>query len=566
MRDNKFLKIWCLLLLMSLVSCEEDIKNFINKSESSAPGETKKAEGSSFLPSDLKSVSISASQENGEGFVISSIVSQSKGKPTIQDGIISFNINYETFSGNVSDLTLKTDIFSLVSNGFIKQTYSEQGFSLPMDPGIYILTVTVSRKGLAYPPFKAKMVVKCSDSLSEKIFDLNPSKVEITPLPDVFWKEQNRWVYFGRYKHDLTKQVVLPPSGANINQYTYNIDTNGDGTLEIINGIKVNQADFGLDLINRQLTSTHVGYSTFADDKRFVSYEVYDECYNSKAFEVSSGVSGIFNITEKEDLIDAHTKPQMSEVKGDLAKDPSYMVQHDKPFLQQMQEEPNGCNDRSTGGVNYVKKCDTRLNGTLSLIPQLQRAAVSCFVSNNNSMNINAKEIDPTLSEGLNHNMIGQYAVNISLNGLRRSQGSFPFIDPSSAIINNYTFSVPGTDDAIGKDVLTTNNCTVEVLMPIREQMQSPCGPGSIGGSGNYTTVQDVRVAYQCGNVKSTLGKKIAVAGELYCMTGITTSTSDCKYPAPPSPPKNGPFPGPPNSPNPPSGPQPAPPPAKGKE
>lgn len=546
MKGNKLLAFFALVLIGTLSSCLDALK----KSESSpiVVGTPKAQETPTFLPTDLKYISISATQDNGEGFVISTMLDKNKGLPTVEDGRIDFNLDYETFSGKKQDLSIKTDIFSLVRNGFVKQTFNTEDFSLMMEPGIYILTVTISKGKFPYPPFKAKMVVKCSSTLAGNIFNLDPSKVQITPIADVFWTEQNRSVYFGRYQHSLmngpNNEVVLPPSGANLSLYTFNLDTNGDGTLEVINGQKLSQTSFGIDIINRALYSKPVTYSTFADNKRFVTYEVYDECFNSKAFEVSTGDNGVFGITEKEDLTNSSTIPQMS-LEQNLQVDPSYMVQHKMSFLQQMQQESASCNNRAVGGVNYPQVCDTRLNGTLSLIPVMNRVAVTCLKSNGSSIAIAAKELPPALNDGLNYNVVGEYGVNLTINGITTKYTEVngePFIelDPTNARLDNYTFSIPGTGDAVGKDVLTTNNCTVKVLLPILSKIHTPCGGNTTGKNGFRQTIQNVRVAYQCGNAKSILGKNIEVAGELYCNTGITSTETDCVQP----PPEGTPIPG----------------------
>jgi hypothetical protein len=310
------------------------------------------------------------------------------------------------------------------------------------------------------------------------------------------------------------------------------MDSNGDGTLEVINGVKQNQASFGMDIINRAIYSKPITYSTFADNKRFITYEVYDECFNVQAFEVATGDSGIFGIIEKEDLVNAQTMPKMSE-QVNLIEDPSYMVQHKKSFAQQMHEQSANCNDRSNGGVNYPQGCDTRLNGTLSLIPVMNRVSVNCSKTNNSSLSVIAKEIQPQLNEGLNYNILGEYGLFFTINGISQKESKigdehFIELDPTNARLDGYTFTVPGTGDSLGKEVLTTNNCSVKVLLPIIEKLHTPCGSGTTGEKGFRKTVQDIRVAYHCAKVKSLYGKEIEVAGELYCNSGIKSEASDC--------------------------------------
>lgn len=548
MRGSKFHYGGLLLILSLLLSCDKLLNKSENKSFS--PGSSTNTPPSSFLPTDLKSIAITATQEDGNGFTISSIVANSNGSPTVEDGRINFKIAYETFSNSTSGLSLKTDIFSLVTNGFVNRSFATEDFNLMMEPGIYILTVTVKKGQLAYPPFKAKMVVKCSSTLQGNLFQVDPSKVQISPVSELFWSQKNRYVYFGRYQHNLS-QVVTPPAGANLSLYSYNLDSNGDGRLEMINGVKVNRAGYGIDIINRNLFSSTIAYSTFADDERFLTYEVYDECYNSKSFEVSTGTNGIFGITEKEDLTSPDQRPEMSEIP--LApEDPSYMVYAKKEFLQQIQEETGAstsCEPRVGGGVNYPAGCDTRLTGTLSLIPVSNRSGVTCLI-NPGSLTIKAEEGSSNSIDGYNYNLIANYSVNIAITGITKKfdNDGYPYWDATNAQLNNYTFTIPGAGDAIGKDVLTTNNCSIEVLTPIQSRAYDACTSG-YEGDGTFQTVQHVRVAYQCGNVTSTLGRRIKVAGELYCKSGLLPATkTDCVNPNPPTPapPGNTPVPPPP--------------------
>lgn len=524
-----------IMLLFTLFSCKE-ILNFSKNKNLPSSGILKSSPEKPFLPTDLKSVTIKATQDNGEGFIISSVVAQSKGKPQVEDGNISFNVNYETFSGSKDQLALKTEIFSLVKNGFINSSFSTENFSLNMEPGIYILTVTLKKGTLSFPPFKAKMVVKCDSTLQGNIFAVDPSRIQISPASYTFWPEKNRNVYLGNYTHNL-EDSVSAPAGGNKSLYTYNIDSNGDGTLEIIDGTKVARTGYGIDIINRNLGSSTIAYSSFADDQRFLTYEIYDECYNDEVIEVSTGNSGIFDITEKEDLTSPSQRPQMSTVP--LApEDPSYMVYAKLPFLQQIQEQKNAkvpCSDRSSGGVNYLEGCDTRLTGTLSIIPAAKesRSTVGCQVSNG-SLSIKAEELDLPLTEGQNYNIIGNYGVNMTINGIKTITGSdgFPSLDPNGAILNNYTYTIPGAGDAIGKDVLTTNNCSIEVLFPLVSKTKFACG-GDLTGDIEQT-IQHVRVTYQCNSVTSTHGKFMQVAGELYCTNGLLSQKSNCKNNNPP--------------------------------
>ena len=211
-------------------------------------------------------------------------------------------------------------------------------------------------------------------------------------------------------------------------------------------------------------------------------------------------------------------------------EDPSYMVYAKMPFLQQIQEQigtVTNCNSRSTGGINYPAGCDTRLTGTLSIIPWGNRSAVSCQITSN-VLSIKAEMLDLPLNEGQNYNIIGNYGVNFTISGLKQLiVGGYPTWDPTNAKLTNYTYTIPGAGDAIGKEVLSTNLCSIEVLMPEQSKTSNACG-GGLDGNINQT-IQHVRVAYQCASVSSTLGKKVKLAGELYCTNGIISTKSDCK-------------------------------------
>lgn len=501
-------------------------------------GSTSDADKNPFLPTDLKSVTITVTQDNGQGFTISSIQSKNKNEPTVEEGRITFNVDYETFSGDKSGLTLTTEIFSLVKNGFVDQDFNAENFNLMMNHGIYILTVTVKKGLISYPSFKAKMVVKCASTLQGNIFTADPTKVKIDPVRylDAWPEKNNRPVYLGLYRHDLSNVVTSTPNGANINLYTFDLDTNGDGVLEISNGSKISKAGYGLDLVGRNIASSISAYSTFADNERSVTYKIYDECFNSKAIEVSTGNNGRFGITEKEDLVSPDIMPSMSLVK--LApEDPSYMVFAKMSFLQQMHEQiglSTNCSIR-VGGVNYPQGCDTRLTGTLSLISDTSRATVSCQITNG-SISIKAEEILPGQSDGYNYNLIDHYGVNLTINGLSQiiDQG-YPTWNPNNAFLSNYTLTVPGAGDHIGKEVLATNKCELKVLLPEQSRTFNACGAGQ-NGTGTYTTLQHVRVAYLCKEVKSTLGKIIKTSGELYCKNGIPSVKTDCQNEVSPTP------------------------------
>ena len=511
-----------LALSLLLVSCG-------NKKNQEANGALGTSSTDGFLPTDLASVTISAAQNNGEGFVISSIQSKNSGEPTVEDGLISFNVNYETFSGSKDGLSLKTDIFSLVANGFVQQSYSDENFSLMMSPGIYILTITISKGALKFPPFKAKMVVKCAKGIQGNTFTVDASKVKILPVADLFWSAQNRNVFFGKYQHDLSQVVTQVPQGANLNLYSYDLDTNGDGSLLMQNGSKINEVGYGIDIINRNIFTKVIDYSTFADNQRSVVYKIYDECYNSKSIEVSTGNNGVFGATEKEDVISADIMPQMKLVQPSTPEDPSYMVQNKMSFLQQAEVQintPVNCEQR-VGGVNYPQGCDPRLTGTLSLIDSY-RASVICNI-NNGSLTIRAEEVLPGQNAGYNYNLIDKYNVNFTIsNIIQKFDGNYPTWESSNAKLQNYTYTIPGAGDLAGKEVLSTNNCSIKVLLPEQSRNNTPCGSG-LEGTGTFTTIQHVRVAYKCNSVSSTLGKFIKTAGELYCRNGIPSTKTDCK-------------------------------------
>lgn len=517
-----------LLLTISqmMISCGKDLSmmdpSLLKK------GDLAGAEGTAYLPTDLKSVTITVTQENGFGFIISSVQAKNKNDPTVEEGRINFNVEYETFSGDKTGLSLSTEIFSLVKNGFINQDFSNENFNLMMNPGIYILTVKVSKGSTTYPPFKAKMVVKCASTLQGNIFTADPTKVQIRPLAYLLnWPQKNRPVYLGVFEHDLSKVITSAPTGANTNLYTFDLDTNGDGVLEIVNGSKIAKVGYGLDLVGRNLPNPVSAYSTFADNERSVTYKIYDECFNSKAIEVSTGNNGIFGITEKEDLVSPDIMPSMSLIP--LApEDPSFMVYDKMSFLQQMHEQigiGTNCGVR-VGGVNYPQGCDTRLTGTLSLITGVPRSTVSCQLTNN-SLSVKAEEILPGQADGFNYNLIDHYGVNMTINGIKTSGTGYPERDASGAYLSNYTMTVPGAGDHIGKEVLATNSCEIKVLLPEQNRSKSECADDP--NKFTYTILQHVRIAYKCKEVKSTLGKIIKNSGELYCKNGTPSVRTDCK-------------------------------------
>jgi hypothetical protein len=168
--NNKLRLLFSIMLLCGFTSCGNTLDKLKNKNESAVSPATKEADGPNFLPTDLKYISISVTQENGEGFIISTASEKNKGKPEVEDGKISFKIDYETFSSKKDDLSIRIDIFSLVKNGILDRSFSTQNFDFFMDPGVYIITVTISKGNFPYPPFKSKMVVKCDSSLANKFF------------------------------------------------------------------------------------------------------------------------------------------------------------------------------------------------------------------------------------------------------------------------------------------------------------------------------------------------------------------------------------------------------------
>lgn len=512
--------------------------------------------------SNIKEITLAINEVNGSNkFVASTNHQLITGEPNVIEGMIHFNLTYKLIKNETdrtNGYTTDIKIFSLTHSegGFSEQHFALQDFDQNLDRGIYIISVKISNeKTKDVQNLKAKIVVMCPESEQNNQFEINPQLISVKPVANIInWPgPPPHDVVFGIYEYDLS-HVVTNPGISDLNKFVYDIDRDGDGEISI-DAHGDMHLGYGIDLIAKKLLNPFQAYSVFADGSRKLHGTIFDACYNSKSFEVTLP-EAIFAATEKEDI-------NSSSVMPSLNNDPSYMM-HSGPMSSNnlrtsnipfYQENTSQLQNNAT----LNQKIDARLNGKLSFNTATLHAGITCKQTGN-QVEIRANEITYAESQGYNLNLIEKYSNTLLIKNLYLTNfNGSQIYSGSNAVLTDYNKQVPGAGDHIGAmNLKNEGSCSLQLVLPIVNKVNTPCGSTATGGSGIIITNQDLHGVFLCPVVSESgsgnNNKKITVAGEFYCKQGVVSKKVDCIYPNNPAPPGNGP-PVPPT--NPPPNPQP---------